>query len=261
MIKLFNPYHTFPNANRFLATFTALGARGRITPISANIPRFCGSVEMKLQNSIRHLKRLESVDEWDLPPSYSPSSPTTVSSGVSIVTSSYTPTPIYSTKTSDVSGTLDDFFANIFSAFDVFAQIFNIVYLTAPRPEDWVSFDRIINLLPVPPHNRDLIKPLLDGCQKAPLNKLANLYRNCSTHRKAIPFKVCAEIEPFTIKPSIEVIAILLPDDPEADPPAYLKQIEARKFSLRVLKHSLSVIDRAYGIMEQTIRLSDSIPV
>jgi hypothetical protein len=185
-----------------------------------------------------------------------------MSSGASIVTSAYTPpAPMYSNKTSEVSGALDDIFANIFSAFDVFAQIINIVYFSAPRREAEVSFDRIVNLLPDPPNNRDLVKVLLVGCQNAPLNVLANLYRNCSTHRKAIEYKIEAEIEPFSMNPSIKIAKILLPDDPQVGQPTYLNQIEARQFNNRVLRHSLAVIDKAYAIMEETIRVNDVIPV
>lgn len=212
---------------------------------------------------MRHLETLIPIDEWDLSvPAVVPSSPvTTVSSG-SITTSAYAPpSPIYSSKTGIVTGSLGDFFANVFSAFDVFAQIVNIVYFPSPISEDLVSFDRIVNSLPSPPLNKDSIKMLLEGCQKSPLNILANKYRNCSTHRMSLQFKVTAEIEPLSVAPALKVAAISLPDDPEVSIPTYSRMIEARIFSKRVLKHALSVIDRSYGIMENTLLTSDQIPV
>lgn len=207
------------------------------------------------------METLASITQWDLPaPPVVYTSPLATGSSGTIVTSA-SPSPTYSTKTGIVSNSLDDFFANVFSAFDVFAQLLNIIYLHTPQPEDWISFDRIVNLLPNPPLNRDSAKILLEGCQRASLNKQANLYRNCSTHRTVLQFKVVAEIEPFNADPSLNVVAILLPDDPEANVATYRELIEARKFSERVLRHALSVIDRAYGIMNQTIGHVDGIPV
>lgn len=183
------------------------------------------------------------------------------SAATSSTISTMSTTPMFPTKTVQVSGYLEDFFENIFSAFDRFAQVVNLVYLIHPMPERNVSFDAIIRRLLSAPSSADSIKTLLQGCQRSYLNMQANEYRNCSFHRRGIDFRPVTYVDPYSAVPSLRIAEILLPDDPSAPTPTYLKKIDARVFGERVFKHTLAVIDSAYRIMKTAMTNTDQIPV
>lgn len=204
----------------------------------------------KLRNSKVHLESILSISEWVTPPSTSTSGAT----GSSISTTNV------SLPTFDISGNLDNFFGNLLSAFDIFAQVTNLVYLTPPLNESDVSFDRVVNEMACGLQNEVITQYLL-SVQRSQWYKNQKAFRRCAIHRKSIPFTVTMEFAYLQTSSFPKVTAVLLPDNPYLKIPTYQKKQEMRVFGMNIFQNTLNAIDDMYGIMEVRVRAADRIPI
>lgn len=146
---------------------------------------------------------------------------------------------------------------NIFSAFDIFSQIINRVYLINPLGENVATFERICNLM---------AQRFLNETLTTYLNSLIReqwfidmkAFRKCTTHRKIIGFQVVTTRNFMEEKTTNE---IYLPDDPNASSLNYALNRKIQIFCRDILLNSLTAINKMYEIMEARIRASNSIPV
>lgn len=256
-----------------MTAFRDLDARKKTSPdAAAKIPTFCSSVALKLSNADGHLQNILAITEWDY--LTASSAPPTVSgsglSGGTGVTMTTTSSSIYSspifptisTKSAFITNHLDDFFSNIFSTLDVFAQILNLFYLSPPMKESDVYFFDVVKEIAALPAPKDQIKKLLSGCLKAPLYVNAKKYRKITTHSNSLRFRVLTESDPFAlVQLPPKIAAIFIPDNPRVAPLTYLEKRDFRSFGPRVLKHTQAIVNSSYGIMERTVRAVDQIPV
>lgn len=225
--------------------------RRRVAPLAnQRIPLFTQSVINKLHNSMVRLGSVLSVEEWII----TTSSATNAASGsTSSTTAVITPTP-------NISGDIDDFFGNIFSALDIFAQVINLVYLVPPLPEKDAKFENLIFQM-TPRLPNEALTQHFSPMQRSQWYKNMRAFRHCETHRKCIPFRTVMEHESMGTSSWPMVKAILLPDNPYRVRPTYQKMREMKFFGVNILQNTLNEMDQMYGIMETRIRAANHIPV
>lgn len=250
MIAIFRPYHSLSNVDLFLNTFNGLKNRQKVAQSAIGIPRYCISVVNKLVNAKDHLENILSVEEWV----------TTTASLTNASTISTFSTTHVAPPTFGISGNLDNFFGNLSSAFDIFAQVVNLVYLAPPLDEKDVSFEKIINEMGSKLQNEQMTQHLT-SLRTMQWYVDMKPFRNCGTHRKTIRFKVLMEEESMRTLSWPKVTTILLPDDPFIDPPTYNTNREMEVFGLNIFENTLNQIDEMYGMMEVRVRVTDRIPV
>ena len=146
---------------------------------------------------------------------------------------------------------------NLFSAFDIFAQVVNLVYLTPPLSEDAVSFYIISNEMANRCPNETLTQ-YLTFLQTKQWRKDLKDFRRCTTHRKAIEFLI--DTSRVFMEVSWET-KILLPDNPFSNLPIYSQRREFGVFGVDIFKKTLNAIDHMYGIMEARVRVANQIPI
>jgi len=162
--------------------------------------------------------------------------------------------------TPDISGNINDFFGNLFSAFDIFAQVVNLVYLSHPLDERDVTFDEMVNVM-----NRiyqsEPITQYLRNLQRSQWFEDLKPFRHCKTHRKIIQFNMLMKQSPLQTSPWPAVVTILLPDNPYSNQPTFQQNREIQVFGIDILKNSLDGIDNMFGLMETKVRDVDHIPI
>ena len=218
------------------------------------------------------MQSILAITEWDYqiassaPPTVSVSGlsggtgATMTTSGSSVYSSPVFPT--LSTKSASITNHLDDFFSNIFSALDVFAQILNLIYLSPSMKESDVYFFDVANKIATLSTPKDQLKKLLSGCLNTPLYADAKKYRKTTTHSNSLHFRVLSETDPFALVQSPpKIAAILIPDNPRVTPLTYLEKRDFRSFGPRVMKYTQAIVNSSYGVMEKTIKIIDKIPV
>lgn len=250
---MFRSYHSLSNSDLFLNTFEGLKNHQKVAQSAFAIPRYCISVVIKLVNSRDHLENILSVKDWI----------TTTQSLTNASTISTFSTTHGAPPTFGISGNLDNFFGNLSSAFDIIAQVVNLVYLThltPPLNERDVSFERVTNEMASNLQNEQMTQHLT-SLRTTQWYVDMKPFRNCGTHRKTIRFKVLMEEESMLTLSWPKVITILLPDDPFIDPPTWNQNREMKVFGVNIFKNILNEIDNIYGLMEARVRTADRIPV
>lgn len=248
MTAIFSPYHRFSNYGLFRKAFNDFKNRGRVAAPALDLLRYCTSSSIKLHSSQHHMNTLLSYETVIISP---PPSTSGVTGSTISVTSISTPTDY------DVSRELDGFFANLFSSFDIFAQIVNMVYLTSPLSTGKVSFYRMWGamkrIFPNDALTRFMTSLLakqwykdLKGCRKVP------------THRHEIEFTI--ERSRGFMEPLCRT-KIVLPDNPFSVPPTYSLRREFETFGVNIFQRAVNAIDHMYGIMEARIRVAGRIPI
>jgi hypothetical protein len=233
-------------------TFDELKSRHRVAQSAIELPLYYESVVIKLQTSKMHLENVLSITEWDI----------SAASNSSGATGSTISTTHVSAPTFGISGNLNNFFGNLFSALDIFAQVVNLVYLMPPLNEGSVSFDGIIDEMRRASRvQNEAITRYLVSMRRNQWHKDLRPFRHCETHRKVIQFKLAMEYEPMQTSSLPKVLTIILPDDPYLSKPTYQKNRQMRTFGISVFQHTLTAIDDMYGIMQAKIRSADRIPV
>lgn len=216
-----------------------------------NLLRNSRSSEIKLYSSEHHLDTLLSYKKVVISPPPSASGAT----GSSIPTSGST--IVFEPTDYDVSRELDNFFANLFGAFDIFAHIINQIYLARPFSEDNVYFSRVRGAM-VRDFPTDPLTHYLTSLQTKTWYKDLKDFRRCTTHRNEIEFKITRVRLFMEVS---EETKILLPDTPFSYPPTYSLRREFGIFGVDIFKKTLNAIDDMYGIMEVRIRVANRIPV
>lgn len=182
--------------------------------------------------------------------------PTTSTSGwtgSSLPTSAYSPTQV------DFSNWIDGFFGNLASAFDIFAQILNLVYLANPLNESDVAFDIMVKIMKIQFRNESLSQYLFSLPRQQWYRDL-KAFRHCATHRKVIQYTV------ETIHGSMQttfptINRVLLPDNPSLSSMTYNLKREMNVFGSSILTNTLVSIDSMYGILEVRVRSANQIPI
>lgn len=216
-----------------------------------NLLRNSRSSEIKLYSSKHHLDTLLSYKKVIISPPLSTSGAT----GDTISTSGAT---VISQPTDyDVSRELDNFFANLFGAFDIFAHMINQIYLARPFSEDEVYFSRVRGAM-VRDFLTDPLTDYLTSLQTKTWYRDLKDFRGCITHRNEIEFKI-TRVRLFM--EASEETKILLPDTPFSYPPTYSLRREFGIFGVDIFKKTLNAIDDMYDIMEDRIRVANRIPV
>ena len=262
--EIFSPYHNFPNSAIFHNAYSDLNNRHKVAGTCTAIPRHHQSVLMKLQRARQHLEDVISIENWDaslfvhVPPTGSSG---TISYGTSSAVSATNYTPAVHPLTVRVSGDLDDFFCNLFSALDVLAQVINLIYFDPPYNEADVAFWFIGDKLSRSSKQNERITHAIQNVQTEQWFQEVKPFRKCATHRNSIMFKVETEFEPLQLFQSQKVTAIVLADDPFASPPSYARKRNIESYGINILSDFLRTIDSLFEIMEQRIRTADSIPI
>jgi len=179
--------------------------------------------------------------------------------GGTVATSGYTysATSVTSPSDYDVSRELCGFFSNIFSAFDIFAQIINLVYFSPPLNISRVSFVKIGEKL----DNDFPTDPLTQFITNLKNQQWYNdylPYRKCTTHWHSIEFKV--EQTRSFLQTTTET-GIIVSDDPLSQSPTYNLNRKITTFGTEILTNTLDAIDKMYGILINKIRTADQIPI
>lgn len=214
------------------------------------IPSYNYSVISKLHNSRVRLESVLAIVEWVI----TTSSATNATSGGTLSTT------MFSTPSPDISGNIDDFFGNIFSALDIFAQVINLVYLVPPLSERNVKFYKVVVEMKQRLPNEGLTTYFLP-LPKDQWYKNMRAFRHCATHRKSIPFRTLMEYESMQTSAFPAVKAILLPDNPYRIQPTFHKKRMMKGFGVSLLQNTLTAIDDMYNIMETRVRRAKHIPV
>ena len=220
-----------------------------VAPSCAQIPVFSKSVVRKLQHAKTDLESVLATKTYFI---YSTTS-TSGATGSSLPTTAYSPTQI------DFSNRIDGFFGNMASAFDIFAQVLNKVYLTHPLRENEVTFDMMVRIMKIRFMNESLSQYLF-GLPRQQWYRDLKSFRHCSTHRKVI--ECIVETTHGSIQTTFPTITrILLPDNPSLNTMTYVLQREFGKFGSNVLTNVLVSIDNMYGLLESRVRTANRIPV
>lgn len=187
--------------------------------------------------------------------SYSPSNTSGITGGT-ISATDITP------PTSNISGDINDFFGNLSSAFDMFAQVVNLVYLSPALDESDVTFHEIVNtMMSIHRFQREPITQYLATLQRSQWYNDLKPFRHCKTHRKIIQFLVVMKQSPLQTSLWPTVTTILLPDNPYSNQPTYQKNREMQVFGMNIFEMSLNAIDHMFGLIEAKIQTADRIPV
>ena len=249
MTAIFSPYHNFSNYGLFKSAFNDLKSLGRVAASALGLPRYYKSSTIKLNSAKYHLNTLLSYETVFISPPLS-------TSGATSVTVS-TATNVSALTDFDISRELDNLFTNLSSAFNLFAQVINLVYLIPPLSDDVVSFYNVLNVMADTLPNETLTQYLL-SLQTEQWYKDMKDFRRCTTHRKAIEFFI--DMSRRFMEASWQT-RILLPDNPFSTQPTYSLNREMKGFCEDLLRNSLNAIDHMYGLMEAKIRVANQIPV
>jgi len=165
-------------------------------------------------------------------------------------------TGISQTTDYDVARELDNFFGNLFSAFDIFAQIVNIVY-SNPLSTGEVSFYRMWGAMRRNFPN-DALTSFMTSLLAKQWCKDLRSFRKVTTHRHEIEFTIEGSRGFMELS---WMTKIVLPDNPFFLPPTYSLGREFGTFGVNIFHAAVNAIDKMYGILEAKIRAANRIPV
>jgi hypothetical protein len=231
-------------------------------------------MNVKLQASRLSLEYLLSVKEWEStgqPLYFSTSNSTSLStsnatSGSSIATSVATSVPAPHIQAVIVSKELDNFFESLATAYDVLAQIVNLMYLSPPLAATNVYFLDVVDTLRSRP--RTMNEPLtahLVQVRKTSYYREMMSFRRCATHDKPIDYKISYESsfqplrENYPLKFTVK--SILLPDNPRAKKPDYKKGKSVNVLCVYILEKTIGNIEAAFELMNGKLLVANKIPV
>jgi len=157
----------------------------------------------------------------------------------------------------DIHRELDNFFYNLFSAFESFAQVVNLVYVVPPMNDDDATFFDVSTIL-VTRFAGETLTPYLTSISTQNWFREMKAFRKCTTHSKSIPFYFTYSRE--STRESWEP-KIILPDNPRSDSPDYPPNKEFGTFGMNILTEVFKAIENMFDILETRIRSADRIPV
>lgn len=157
----------------------------------------------------------------------------------------------------DIYRELDNFFANLFSALDVFAQVINLAYFLNPYSEHRVSFHRVYGGLRRS-HPNDALTQYFTTLRTEQWHKDMKDFRKCAVHRKVIEFKIRISRESTQGQWETKIV---LPDNPFLDQLTYSLNREFDIYGVDIFKRTVNAIDQMYSTMEARIRTANHIPV
>ena len=236
----------------FLTTFDSLKNQNRISQSAVVLPSEMDSVMTKLRVAEKRLFDLLSIKEW-VQPSASLSNATSTGSTIA-------PTyPIISPYI-EVSGNVDDFFNNLTSAFEMFGQVINLVYIDPPLHESLVTFYNIVALMKTSKPNVNLTTHLNSFTNSQWFRDTKAFRRRCY-HRRKILWEISMKVSSLQATVFPQVVEILIPDNPYSNNPTHVKKRSIMNFCLPLFQSSLNAIDQSFGIIDVEVKNANKIPV
>lgn len=225
-----------------------MNRRGKVASSTIHLPKYCNALKIKLKSSKHHLNKLLFYKTCFILPS-------PLTSGMGGRTISVT--GITQVTDYDVSRELDDFFVNVSSAFDAFAQVVNLVYLIPPLTPNIVKPSNVQNAMS---RNfpTDKLTNHLTTLQAKPWYMDMKAFRN-TIHKHPIEF--IPESKRLGFMETSWDTKIMLPDDPTSTTPTYFSKREFGVFGVDIFKETLDAINIMYGLMKARIRVADCIPI
>jgi len=221
------------------------------------------SVRIKLHSSKTNLENILSIKKWESTPSIlqQTASNATIGSGTIVAA---TPALLPSTQTMNLSRDLDGFFENLVSAFDILAQVVNLLYFAPPKNADEITFHNIVDELRDAGKQNESITTHFSRIRRRSWYRGLKSFRNCAIHNKSIQFRVQTKPSSFEplqeYSPSHDVKAILLPDNPRSNQPIY-KRRSVQSYCVKMFSKALDSIDLAFSLMENRIRTANRVPI
>lgn len=159
----------------------------------------------------------------------------------------------------DVTRELDNLFAHLFSAFDTFAQVVNLVYLRPPTrlSTGKVSLYRMWGAMRRNFPSDALTRYMTSLLAKQWYKDMRN-FRKVTTHRHEIEFRID---RPSVFMPTSHETKIILPDNPFSYPPTHSQHREFGVFGVNIFSETSTALDDMYGLMEVRIRRAGCIPI
>jgi len=253
---MFSPYHIFSNASPFKRTFGRLNSAGRVDSSALHLLDYFDSVETKLKSSMYHLDTILAIDAIVVDPPYD--SGTT---GTTIPLHRYSTEPATSVSPvteDDISRELGNFFYNIESAFESFAQLMNCIYPSPTLTARNVTFTRKSDEMGSIFLSETLTN-YITSMRAKQWYKDMKRFRRCEYHRKSIPF--CPIIGHIFKNNSWQMMGIWLPDNPAKKRITFLKKRDFDTVGTDVFTEALKGIDDMFGVIEARITLANHIPI
>jgi len=252
---VFSPYHNFSHSLAFIEAFKRLEANRRVAPSAIGIPTHHSSIIFKLRSAKQHLDVILSMKEWVVPTLANATSSGTIATGSALTS---IPSMQVSPTAYDISGNLDDFFGNIASAFDYFAQIVNLLYFSRPFPQRNVTFNKFMRMMRNKRPTESINANLLSTARQQWYVDLKQ-FRHRATHQNIIDCQVFTS-QSLTQTSPYSLTKILLPDNPFNHMPTYRKNRDTR-FVENIFRNALGALDQMFEIMESKIRTVNQVPV
>lgn len=236
----------------FVQTFEDLKKNGKVARHALEIPQFVQSVYFKMQTAYVGLYAVLKIDDYD---KYEPGYSESYSGSASIP-------GLGSPRDVEIVGNLCAFFTNLYSAFDVFAHVVDLVYISPPISKTKVDFDKVVKEMTNRARlSEEEITKHIVSIQESQWFKDLKPYRDCDTHIKSVLPKVRIEYQPMQILAPSKVTTFIIPDSPHVKDPKYSKNREVNVFCKSIIGEATSSIQYAFDIMEIRIRDSGRIPV
>jgi len=185
-----------------------------------------------------------------------PTTPTSSPSGSGATGGAIPTTGISSSEEEDISRELGDFFYNLESAFESFAQLTNCAYPLTLSEAD-VTFNELIDEMGRRFPSERLTNCLISLRAKRWYRDMKR-FRRCEYHRKCIPIYISFG---HRFKERSWQKEIWLPDNPLAKNITYLKTREVSEEIAEIFTESLNVIDEMFRIIEARITVANSVPI
>lgn len=157
----------------------------------------------------------------------------------------------------DVAREIDNFFTNLSSTFDVFAQVINLTYLTPPISDDLVTFHNMSAVMACSLSGETLTS-YLNSLQTKQWFKDLKGFRRCTTHRHEIECDIKSRRGLMKTSADTEII---LPDNPFSYPPMYSQNREFGDFGVNIFNETSKALDDIYGIADTKIEAADHVPI